>query len=274
LYYTLQYLCDSLGRPTPTHLRNGAKKSPQASFRRHPPAARICQSENMYRSRHERVSRLRRFVGARRKGEAADTPSLIAEATRLLLLPSLRDVLTEASSEPVELRLTYACACVVLAELLSQRFAPRRAQEAAAAAINRIGTWSGLDEALLTTRASAAIKQLMETHPEVHARLCGQFEDAIERSIVLRRPAQGEVMLRLTLESFEIAIQRLVLGKAEWETTPSLIRSRGLLGVVTLRPYAPEADEEPEQTPWGFFTLPRFSRLARRQARRAAGPRR
>src|SRR5579862_8814433 len=98
----------------------------------------------MYRPRYERISRLRRFVSRRGKGHAGDLPSLIAEATRLLLLPSLRDVLDDGAGEPVELRLTYACACVVLSELLAQRFAPRQAEEAAAGAIRRIGDWSGL----------------------------------------------------------------------------------------------------------------------------------
>jgi hypothetical protein len=188
----------------------------------------------MYRPRYERVSRLRRFVSRRGKGGAGDLPSLIAEATRLLLLPSLRDVLGDEGTEPVELRLTYACACVVLAELLAQRFAPGQAEETAAGAMLRIGAWSGLDDARLTERASATIRQLMETHPEVHQRLCGQFDDAVERSIVLGRPAQGEVLVRLALESFETAIQQLVLGRGDLNGA-GLIRSSGLLRVVTRR---------------------------------------
>lgn len=232
----------------------------------------------MYRPRYERVSRLRRFVAKRGKGEAGDLSSLIAEATRLMLLPSLRDVLGEQASEPVELRLTYACACVVLAELLAQRFAPRRADEAAAGAIQRIGAWSGLDDAQLNARASGAIRQLMETHPEVHQGLCGQFDDAVERAIVLGRPAQGEVLLRLAMESFEAAIQQLVLGREACGAGAGLIRSSGLLRVVTRR--APDTEPVPIKTEApaagataGPFTpLEQLTRLYR-PTRRASGPR-
>lgn len=222
----------------------------------------------MYRGRSERVSRLRRFVARRGKGRAGDLASLIAEATRLMLLPSLRDVLNDQASEPMELRLTYACACVVLAELLAQRFAPRQADEAAAGAIRQIGAWSGLDDARLNARASASIVQLTETHPEVHQALCGQFDDAVQRSIVLGRPAQGEVMLRLALESLEAAIQHLVLGREGAEATEGLIRSSGLLRVVTRRATAPQPPDA-RAPAWPFAQLEQLTRLYR-PARRVA----
>jgi hypothetical protein len=236
----------------------------------------------MYRSRYERVSRLRRFVARRGKGEGGDLPSLIAEATRLLLLPSLRDVLGDAANEPVELRLTYAAACVVLADLLAQRFAPRQAQEAAAGAIRQIGAWSGLDDAQLSARASGTIAQLMETHPEIYRGLCDQFDAAIERAIVLGRPAQGEVQLRLALEAFEVAIQRLILGGDLYERPMSLIKNNGLLGVVKRHPPPPPPKEAPAGAGaakasgpiWQLMPLMRL-RLGRRTGRRTAGaPRR
>ena len=232
----------------------------------------------MYRPRYERLSRLRRFVVRRGKGESGDLASLIAEATRQLLLPSLRDVLNEGESEPVELRLTYGAACVVLAELLAHRFARRQAQEVAAGAIRKIGVRTGLDEALLTTRASELIRQLMETHPEVYRSHCDQFDAAIERAIVMARPDQGEVMLRLALEAFETTIQQLVLGGERYERPVSLIKGSGLLGVV--RQKAPEDLSNEAQAAksvgregaagWSF----RLPRLTRRQRRGAPAPRR
>ena len=243
----------------------------------------------MYRPRFERVSRLRRFVSRRGKGQGNDLGSLIAEATRLLLLPSLHDVLDDQSGEPMELRLTYACACVMIAELLAQRFAPRGAEEAATAALRQIGAWSGLDDEKLNARVSGTIRQLMETHPEIYQGLCSRFDDAVERAIVLGRPAQGEVMLRLALESFESAIQRLVLGREERILGAGLIRSSGLLRVVTRRPpqeerapapveAAPPADgpaQEEEEAAAGEHPfapqeqLARLNRPARRPAARA-----
>jgi hypothetical protein len=223
----------------------------------------------MQRPRYERVSRLRRFVARRAKGPTGDAASLVAEATRLMLLPSLQDVLGEAGIEPLELRLTYAASCVILADILAQRFAPREAEETAAAAIRRIGDWSGLDDAQLTARATAAIKQLMETHPEVYRGLCTQFEDAVERSIVMQRPAQGEVLVRLALESFEAIILRLVLGRTEEGRTPSLLKSTGLLKVVTRRPAPEPANQtDPASAPgWSFM---RLGLLGRRPARKEA----
>lgn len=223
----------------------------------------------MYRPRYERISRLRRFVSRRGKGHAGDLPSLIAEATRLLLLPSLRDVLGDQASEPVELRLTYACACVVLAGLLAQRFAPREAEDTAAGAIRHIGAWSGLDDAQLTERAMATIRQLTETHPEVHQAMCGQFDDAVERTIVLGRPAQGEVLLRLALKSLENAVQRLILGR-DPAGSGGLIRSSGLLHVVTRRTPAELGAPAPERPPVRAFAA--FERLTR-PPRRAVGVR-
>jgi hypothetical protein len=220
----------------------------------------------MYRPRFERVSRLRRFVARRTKGHAGDLSALIAEATRLLLLPSLRDVLDEQGSEPAELRLTYACACVMLCELLAQRFSPRQAEEVSSRAIHQIGTWSGLDDEQLTARVSATIRQLMETHPEVYQGLCSQFDDALQRAIVLGRPAQGEVLTRLALEAFEVTIHRLVLGHEE-RAAAGLIRSSGLLRVVTLRP--PPSPEEPRANGTMVWPFGRIGQRAGRSPRRA-----
>jgi len=222
----------------------------------------------MHRPRYERVSRLRRFVARRAKGPTGDAASLVAEATRLMLLPSLQDVLGEAGGEPVELRLTYAASCVILADILAQRFAPREAEGTAAAAIHRIGGWSGLDDAQLTERATAAIRQLVETHPEVYRSLCSQFEDAVERSIVMRRRAQGEVLLRLTLESFEAIIQRLVLGREDETRTTSLIKNSGLLRVVTRRPPSPANEAEAGEADGAAAPVWSFMRLGRKRAPR------
>ncbi len=225
----------------------------------------------MHRPRYERVSRLRRFVARRTKGSVSDPPSLIAEATRLMLLPSLQDVLGEGGEEPAELRLTYAAACVILTDILAQRFAPKDAEEAAAAAIKRIGAWSGLDDAQLTARARTTVSQLVETHPEVYRTLATQFEDAVERSIVMRRPAQGEVLLRLALESFELIIQRLILGREDEALTTHLIKNSGLLKVVTVRPppvpAEQAADARAHAAIWSFM---RLGRLGRRPARKEA----
>lgn len=224
----------------------------------------------MHRPKYERVSRLRRFVARRAKGPVSDAPSLIAEATRLMLLPSLQDVLGEGGEEPAELRLTYAASCVILADILAQRFAPREAEEAAGAAIRKIGAWSGLDDAQLTARARATVSQLVETHPEVYRTLATQFEDAVERSIVMRRPAQGEVLLRLALESFELTIQRLILGRGDEVRPTSLIKNSGLLKVVTRRPIQIpeiETDAPAHAAIWSFMRLGRGRRQARKDTR-------
>ena len=185
----------------------------------------------MYRVRRVPLSSLRRFVGGR--GRRREPFALIAEAVRLLILPSLRDVLAGAAAEPEELHLTYAAACVVIADLLAQRFEPAAPQQAAAAALRRLGEGSGFDEAQLTGEATTVIRQFQEIHPEVHRGLCGRFDAAIERAVVMGERAQGEVLLRLALESFETAIQQLVMGQPT--PAPGPIHGAGLLAVVRRR---------------------------------------
>ena len=187
----------------------------------------------MYQVRRVPLSSLRRFVGGRGRARPHDTPDLIAAAVRLLILPSLRDVLAGAEAEPEELRLTYAAACVVIADLLAQRFAPESPQIAAAAALHRLGDGQGFDEAQLAGEASAVIRQFVDIHPEVHRVLCGRFDAAIERAVVLGHRAQGEVLLRLALEAFETAIQQLILGQPA--PAPGPIHEAGLLAVVRRR---------------------------------------
>jgi len=93
----------------------------------------------------------------------------------------------------------------------------------------------------------------------------------VERSIVMRRPAQGEVLLRLALESFELIIQRLILGREDEALTTHLIKNSGLLKVVTVRPppvpAEQAADARAHAAIWSFM---RLGRLGRRPARKEA----
>lgn len=178
---------------------------------------------------------LRKFVGGKRAPRRGAREWMVAEAVRRLLLPPLQDILPDLEEEPLGLRLTYAAACVIMTELLVQRFPAQAWVETASSAIRRIGLKAGLDESELTKGAASMIAELTMAEPLAYSETCRQFDDAIEHTVFRNQPPQGEVLLRLALERLEALVHKQLAAMSAADAPADVIRTHGLLRVVRRR---------------------------------------
>lgn len=189
----------------------------------------------MFLGQGSSAAHLRRFVGGRGAPRRGVREWLIAETVRRLLLPPLQDILPDLEEEPLGLRLTYATACVIVAELLVQRFPAQGWEETASSAMRRIGLKAGLDEAELDKGASSMIVELTSAEPAAYRDVCRQFDAAIEHAVFRDQAAQGEVLLRLALERLEGLVHKQLAARAEIKSPSDVIRTHGLLRMVRRR---------------------------------------
>jgi hypothetical protein len=180
------------------------------------------------------AAHLRKFVGGKRGPRRGAREWLVAEAVRRLLLPPLQDILPDLEEEPLGLRLTYATACVIVTELLVQRFPAQAWIETASNAVKTLGLKAGLDESELTKGASTMISELTMAEPAAYRDVCRQFDAAIEHAVFRDQAPQGEVLLRLALERLEGLVHKQLAAKNA-KSPADVIRTHGLLRVVRRR---------------------------------------
>jgi hypothetical protein len=188
----------------------------------------------MFLRQDSSAAHLRKFVGGKRAPRQGAREWLIAEAVRRLLTPPLQDILPDLEEEPLGLRLTYATACVIVTELLVQRFPAQAWIETASNAVRTIGLKAGLDESELTRGASSMIAELTTAEPAAYRDVCRQFDAAIEHAVFREQAAQGEVLLRLALERLEALVHKQLAAKNA-KSPEDVIRTHGLLRVVRRR---------------------------------------
>lgn len=189
----------------------------------------------MFLRQDSSATHLRKFVGGMRGPRREAREWLIAEAVRRLLLPPLQDILPDLEEEPLGLRLTYATACVIVTELLVQRFPAQAWVQTASSAVRRLGLKAGLDESELTKGASSMIAELTSAEPLAYREVCRQFDAAVEHAVFLQKAAQGEVLLRLALERLEGLVHKQLAARSEAKSPSDVIRTHGLLRVVRRR---------------------------------------
>ncbi len=188
----------------------------------------------MFLRKDSSAAHLRKFVGGKRAPRRGAREWLVAEAVRRLLLPPLQDILPDLDEEPLGLRLTYATACVIVTELLVQRFPAEAWGQTTANAVKAIGSKAGLDESEFTKGASSTIAELTTAEPAAYRDVCRQFDAAIEHAVFRDQPAQGEVLLRLALERLESLVHKQLSAKSA-KSPADIIRTHGLLRVVRRR---------------------------------------
>jgi hypothetical protein len=188
----------------------------------------------MFLRQDSSAAHLRKFVGGKRPPRRGAREWLVAEAVRRLLLPPLQDILPDLDEEPLGLRLTYATACVIVTELLVQRFPAPAWVQTASNAVKTIGLKAGLDESELTKGASSMIAELTTAEPAAYRDVCRQFDAAIEHAVFRDQAAQGEVLLRLALERLEGLVHKQLAAKSA-KSPADVIRTHGLLRVVRRR---------------------------------------